>query len=121
MTHSPLAVVILAAGQGTRMKSALPKVLHRIAGRPMLGHVLAVARALGAARTVVVTAPGAEQVAGLLKEWGAETVVQDRQLGTGHAVLAASAVLGDFPGNVLVLFGDTPLLTAATLGKLVRR
>jgi bifunctional UDP-N-acetylglucosamine pyrophosphorylase/glucosamine-1-phosphate N-acetyltransferase len=103
------------------MKSALPKVMHRIAGRPMLGHVLAVARALGAKRMVVVTAPDAEQVAALAKEWGAETVVQDRQLGTGHAVLAARAALGEFAGNVLVLFGDAPLLTAATLGKLVSR
>ena len=121
MTDSPLAVVILAAGQGTRMKSALPKVLHRIAGRPMLGHVLAVARALGAKRMVVVTAPDAAPVAALAKEWGAESAVQDRRLGTGHAVLAARAVLGDFPGNVLVLFGDAPLLTAATLGKLMNR
>ena len=121
MTDTPLAVVILAAGQGTRMKSTLPKVLHRIAGRPMLGHVLAVARALGAARMVVVTAPGAEQVAALAKEWGAESAIQDRQLGTGHAVMAARPALGDFSGNVLVLFGDTPLLTAATLARLVNR
>ena len=119
MTVSPLAVVILAAGQGTRMKSALPKVLHKIAGRPMLGHVLEVARALGAQRMVVVTAPGAEPVAALAKAWGAEAVVQDRQLGTGHAVLAARAALGAFSGNLLVLFGDAPLLTASTLGRLV--
>jgi bifunctional UDP-N-acetylglucosamine pyrophosphorylase/glucosamine-1-phosphate N-acetyltransferase len=68
-----------------------------------------------------VTAPDAAPVATLAKEWGAETAVQDRQLGTGHAVLAARAALGDFSGNVLVLFGDAPLLTAATLGKLVNR
>jgi len=121
MTQTPLAVVILAAGQGTRMKSTLPKVLHKIGGRPMLGHVLAVARALGATRIVVVTAPGADSVAALAKEWGAETVVQDRQLGTGHAVLAARAALGEFSGNVLILFGDAPLLTASTLGRLVAR
>ena len=121
MSPSPLAVVVLAAGQGTRMKSALPKVLHKIAGRPMLGHVLAVARALGAERMVVVTAPGAEPVAALAKEWGAETTVQEKQLGTGHAVLAAKAALGGFSGNVLVLFGDAPLLTAATLGRMVAR
>jgi bifunctional UDP-N-acetylglucosamine pyrophosphorylase/glucosamine-1-phosphate N-acetyltransferase len=114
-----LAVVVLAAGQGTRMKSALPKVLHKIAGRPMLGHVLAVARALGAQRTVVVTAPGAEPVTALAEDWGAETVVQDRQLGTSHAVLAARAALGAFAGNVLILFGDAPLLTAPTLARLV--
>jgi len=116
-----LAVVILAAGQGTRMKSALPKVLHRIGGRPMLGHVLAVARALGAARIVVVTAPDAAPVAALAKEWGADSVVQDSQLGTGHAVLASRPALGDFSGNLLVLFGDTPLLSAETLGRLVGR
>ncbi len=103
------------------MKSTLPKVLHKIAGRPMLGHVLDVARALGAQRMVVITAPGAEPVAALAKEWGAETAVQDRQLGTGHAVLAARPALGAFPGNVLVLFGDAPLLTASTLGRLVAR
>jgi bifunctional UDP-N-acetylglucosamine pyrophosphorylase / glucosamine-1-phosphate N-acetyltransferase len=121
MSPSPLAVVVLAAGQGTRMKSKLPKVLHKIAGRPMLGHVLAVARALGAQRMVVVTAPGAEPVAALAKAWGAETAVQDRQLGTGHAVVAARAALGAFSGNVLVLFGDAPLLTVSTLGRLVAR
>ena len=121
MTESPLAVVILAAGQGTRMKSTLPKVLHKIAGRPMLGHVLDVARALGAQRMVVVTAPGAEPVAALAKEWGAETAVQEKQLGTGHAVAAAKSALGGFSGNVLVLFGDAPLLTAATLGRMVAR
>jgi len=121
MTESPLAVVILAAGQGTRMKSTLPKVLHKIAGRPMLGHVLDVARALGAQRMVVVTAPGAEPVAALAKEWGAEAAVQEKQLGTGHAVAAAKSALGGFSGNVLVLFGDAPLLTAATLGRMVAR
>jgi bifunctional UDP-N-acetylglucosamine pyrophosphorylase / glucosamine-1-phosphate N-acetyltransferase len=121
MTGSPLAVVILAAGQGTRMKSSLPKVLHEIGGRPMLAHVLAVARALGAARTVVVTAPGASAVDALAKAWGADTVVQDRQLGTGHAVLAARSALGEFSGNVLTLFGDAPLLTKATLARLVER
>ena len=121
MTESPLAVVILAAGQGTRMKSTLPKVLHKIAGRPMLGHVLAVARALGAERMVVVAAPGAEPVAALAKEWGAETTVQEKQLGTGHAVLAAKSALDGFSGNVLVLFGDAPLLTATTLGRMVAR
>jgi len=103
------------------MKSSLPKVLHPIAGRPMLAHVLAVARALNAARTVVVTAPDAAPVAALAKEWGAETAVQDRQLGTGHAVLAARPALADFDGNLLVLFGDAPLLTVATLSRLTAR
>jgi bifunctional UDP-N-acetylglucosamine pyrophosphorylase/glucosamine-1-phosphate N-acetyltransferase len=118
---SALAVIVLAAGQGTRMKSALPKVLHPIAGRPMLAHVLAVAKGLGAARIVVITAPDGKPAADLAQQWGAETVVQDRQLGTGHAVLQAQKPLADFDGNLLVLFGDTPLLTLATLTRLTGR
>jgi bifunctional UDP-N-acetylglucosamine pyrophosphorylase/glucosamine-1-phosphate N-acetyltransferase len=121
MTDSQLAVVILAAGQGTRMKSALPKVLHAIGGRPMLAHVLATAKALGAVRIVVVIAPNAQDVAALAREWGAESAVQDRQLGTGHAVLAAEAALSDFKGNLLVLYGDAPLVSEATLKHLVSR
>jgi bifunctional UDP-N-acetylglucosamine pyrophosphorylase/glucosamine-1-phosphate N-acetyltransferase len=121
MNRPALAVLVLAAGQGTRMKSALPKVLHPIGGRPMLAHVLAVAKAMQASRMVVVTAPGADQVAKLANAWGAEAVVQERQLGTGHAVLAAETTLSGFDGNLLVLFGDAPLLTAATLGRLVAR
>jgi bifunctional UDP-N-acetylglucosamine pyrophosphorylase/glucosamine-1-phosphate N-acetyltransferase len=121
MDQSALAVIILAAGQGTRMKSALPKVLHPIGGRPMLGHVLAVAKGLNAARIVVVTAPGADAVATLASQSGAVSVVQERQLGTGHAVLAAENALTGFDGNLLVLFGDAPLLTAATLGRLIAR
>src|SRR5712671_6036800 len=118
MDRPALAVIVLAAGQGTRMKSALPKVMHKIAGRPMLAHVLAVAKALGAARIVVVTAPGAQTVTKLAAEWGAEAVVQERQLGTGHAVLAGEKSLEGFEGNLLVLFGDAPLLTPATLSRL---
>ncbi len=121
MTESPLAVIILAAGQGTRIKSALPKVLHPIAGRPMLGHVLHVARALGASRTLVVAAPGADAVAKLCTEHGAVPVVQDRQLGTGHAVACAEAALNGFTGTLLVLFGDCPLLRPETLKRLVAR
>ena len=119
MSNPPLAVVILAAGQGTRMKSARPKVLHPIGHRPMLAHVLDVARTLSAERVVVVTAPGADEVAALVKTSGGEPVVQDRQLGTGHAVLAAESALRGFTGNLLILFGDAPLLTAATLQRLL--
>jgi bifunctional UDP-N-acetylglucosamine pyrophosphorylase/glucosamine-1-phosphate N-acetyltransferase len=121
MSESQLAVVVLAAGQGTRMKSSLPKVLHRIGGRPMFGHVLAVAQALHAARVVAVTAPGADAVAALAREWGADVAVQDRQLGTGHAVLAAEKALAGFQGRLLVLFGDAPLMSVETLQKLVAR
>jgi bifunctional UDP-N-acetylglucosamine pyrophosphorylase/glucosamine-1-phosphate N-acetyltransferase len=87
----------------------------------MLGHVLAVAKALSAARMVVVTSPGADKVARLASEWGAESAVQDRQLGTGHAVLSAEQALAGFDGDLLVLFGDAPLLTAGTLSKLTGR
>jgi len=107
------AVVVLAAGQGTRMKSSLPKVLHPIAGRPMLGHVLATAAALDAERSVVVVAPGMEQVAAAAAP--ALAAVQRKQLGTGDAVKAARGALAGFEGDVLVLFGDTPLLRAETL------
>jgi len=103
------------------MRSAVPKVLHPIGGRPMLAHVLAAAKELGAERTVVITAPAANGVAGLAAAWGAEAVVQERQLGTGHAVLAAEEKLRGFEGNLLVLFGDAPLLTAATLQRLTDR
>jgi bifunctional UDP-N-acetylglucosamine pyrophosphorylase/glucosamine-1-phosphate N-acetyltransferase len=121
MTESQLAVVVLAAGQGTRMKSAIPKVLHPIGGRPMLRHVLNVADDIGAAKKVVVVAPGASEVEKLAAAHGAATVVQERQLGTGHAVAAAETALKGFDGTLLVLFGDTPLLTAATLNALVSR
>jgi bifunctional UDP-N-acetylglucosamine pyrophosphorylase/glucosamine-1-phosphate N-acetyltransferase len=121
MTNSELAIVILAAGQGTRMKSALPKVLHGIGGRPMLAHVLATAKAVGAVRIVVVIAPGAELVAALAREWGAESVVQKRQLGTADAVQAAEPVLARFDGSVLVLYGDAPLVTEGTLERLAAR
>jgi bifunctional UDP-N-acetylglucosamine pyrophosphorylase/glucosamine-1-phosphate N-acetyltransferase len=101
------------------MKSALPKVLHAIAGRPMLAHVLGVAKEQGAERILVVAAPDAEAVAKLARDWGAETIVQDRQLGTGHAVLRGEMPLAGFEGNLLVLYGDTPLLSATTLKRLI--
>ena len=115
----PLAVVILAAGKGVRMKSALPKVLLPVGGRPMLAHVLDVAHQLGAARTIVITAADAEPVMELARQWDAETVVQDPPLGTGHAVLAAEGLLGDFDGNLLVLFGDTPSIAPRALTPLL--
>jgi bifunctional UDP-N-acetylglucosamine pyrophosphorylase/glucosamine-1-phosphate N-acetyltransferase len=116
---APLAAVILAAGKGTRMKSAQPKVLHRVAGRPLIGHVLAAARALDCARIGVVVAPDLPEVAAAVAP--SMVVVQERQLGTGHAVLAARDFLAGFDGDVMVLYGDTPLLRAQTLARLVAR
>jgi bifunctional UDP-N-acetylglucosamine pyrophosphorylase/glucosamine-1-phosphate N-acetyltransferase len=117
MTQNTLAVVILAAGKGTRMKSDLPKVLHPLAGRPLLHHVQACARALDPARSVVVIGPGMEQVAAAARP--TETAIQHHQRGTADAVGAARPALAGFDGDVLVLYGDTPLLRAATLDALL--
>ena len=114
-----LGIVVLAAGEGTRMRSALPKVLHTICGRPLLGHVLAAADALGAAHTVVVLAPDTiDQVRASLGE-RYSYAVQEPRLGTGHAVLQARPMLHTMTDDVLVLYGDTPLLRATTAQDLV--
>jgi bifunctional UDP-N-acetylglucosamine pyrophosphorylase/glucosamine-1-phosphate N-acetyltransferase len=113
----PIATVILAAGKGTRMRSALPKVLHAIGGRPMVNHVLATAAALDASRQVVVIGPGMDAVAAAVAP--ADTAVQKNQQGTGDAVMAARDALEDFNGTVLILYGDTPLIEADTLRRMV--
>ncbi|GAB2703966.1 bifunctional UDP-N-acetylglucosamine pyrophosphorylase/glucosamine-1-phosphate N-acetyltransferase [Microbacterium marinum] len=112
-----LAVVILAAGQGTRMKSSLPKVLHRIGGRPLVGHVLDTARDLAPAHVVVVVRHDRDLVAGAVLGVAPEVVVvdQDEIPGTGRAVELALDALPDFAGDVLVLSGDTPLADFDTL------
>ncbi|MGH6962617.1 MAG: NTP transferase domain-containing protein, partial [Dongiaceae bacterium] len=113
------AAIILAAGKGTRMKSGLPKVMHRLAGRPMIGHVLDNLAPLGCAPVVVVLAPGMEDVAKAVAPH--PTAVQAQQLGTGHAVLAARTAINGFAGDVLVLFGDTPFISSETIGRLLAR
>ena len=123
MTHEsrpPLAVVVLAAGKGTRMKSDLHKVLHPIAGRPMLEHLLASVAELAPERQVVVVGSGREQ---LEKQLGERAVlaVQEPQLGTGHAVLQAEAALAGFSGDVLVLYGDVPFVSVATMRAMLDR
>ena len=114
----PLAVIVLAAGKGTRMKSDLHKVLHPIAGQPMLLHLLGSIGAVGVARTVIVAGDRREQIEAALAGRGAEVVVQEPQLGTAHAALQAKAVLADFSGLVMVCFGDVPFLAAATVRRL---
>jgi bifunctional UDP-N-acetylglucosamine pyrophosphorylase/glucosamine-1-phosphate N-acetyltransferase len=109
------AAIILAAGAGTRMKSALPKVLHRIAGLPLLGHVAAALKEAGVGRIVVVTAAGGEAVRAYAASLDLESVVQDRQLGTGHAAASAQAALAGFDGRLVVVNGDMPLVTAGTI------
>jgi len=107
------AALILAAGEGTRMKSGLPKVAHPVLGVPMIRLVVAAAREAGCDPVVVVTGHGAHVVEGILA--GESCVRQDRQLGTGHAVMCAREALGGFEGSLLVLSGDTPLMRPATL------
>ncbi|HEX8660288.1 MAG TPA: bifunctional UDP-N-acetylglucosamine diphosphorylase/glucosamine-1-phosphate N-acetyltransferase GlmU [Brevundimonas sp.] len=115
-TH-PRAAIILAAGQGTRMKSALPKVLHPVGGRAMLDHAIDAAEALGCERIVVVVGAHSPEVRDhVVRRLGEDAIaVQDPPLGTGHAVRAAEAVLGDFVGQVVITYGDVPLLRAADI------
>jgi bifunctional UDP-N-acetylglucosamine pyrophosphorylase/glucosamine-1-phosphate N-acetyltransferase len=115
--HSPLAVVILAAGKGTRMKSGRAKVLHEICGWPMLGYSIELAEALAPERRVVVIGRDAEKVR---EAFGgrAEWVLQDPQRGTGDAVLQTRQALQGFRGDVLILYGDTPLLRQETVLRL---
>ncbi len=118
MDSSSVAAIVLAAGKGTRMKSRRHKVLHPLGGRPMLGHLLASLAPFRPARTVVVVGSEREQLEDFLGD-SAETVVQDPQLGTGHAVLQAREALSGFSGDVLILYGDVPLIRDATLKAMV--
>ncbi len=121
MSSVPTALVILAAGQGTRMKSDLPKVLHEIAGAPMLHHAMQAGAALAPERTVIVAGHGADAVraAAQIYDPDAQVVLQEEQLGTAHAARRAEAALDGFDGNVIVLFGDTPFIGPETLEKIV--
>lgn len=114
---SDLVTVILAAGKGTRMKSKLPKVLHKAAGKSMVQHVIDAAKAAGAKRNIVVTGFGGDVVRQALGDQ-AEFAEQKEQLGTGHAVLQTADLLKDEQGTVMVLCGDTPLLTGELLKNL---
>ena len=105
---TPLAVVILAAGKGTRMKSSLPKVMHKIAGRPMINWLISAVEPLNPDKIIVVTAPDMDDVAKAVSPH--QCVIQKEQLGTGDAVKPAIAALKDFTGKVLVLLGDEPFL-----------
>ncbi len=112
-----VSVIVLAAGQGTRMNSDLPKALHRLAGVPLLHHALAAARSLDPARIVTVTGHGSEAVgnAALAFDEAVDAVLQDPQLGTAHAVAQAAPLLAGTEGEAIVLYGDTPLIREETL------
>lgn len=117
---APLAIVVLAAGKGTRMKSDLHKVLHPIAGRPMLEHLLASAAQLAPERQVVVAGHGRDQLERALGS-RATIAVQDPQLGTGHAVQQAHQALTGFDGDVLILYGDVPFVRPETMRAMIER
>ena len=120
MSDNPVSVVVLAAGQGSRMQSDLPKVLHRLAGVPLVGHALAAARSLEPEQVIVVAGHGAEAVGRAVTKLDPEArlVLQAEQLGTGHAVRQALPELEGFEGKVLVLYGDTPFIGQDTLAAL---
>lgn len=125
MTDTTIAAIILAAGKGTRMKSDLHKVLHPIAGRPMLMHLVEAVEALNPARKVVIVGSGRDQLAAALGNT-AELAVQEPQYGTGHAVQQAEAALSGFAkenpdGDVLILYGDVPFVPTATMQAMIDR
>ena len=113
---SKMVAVILAAGKGTRMRSKLPKVLHKVGGKPMLEHVMTAAETAGADKSIVVVGFESEQVAEFIGT-RAQIAVQAEQLGTGHAVMQTADLLKDFSGTVMIICGDTPLLDGCELKK----
>jgi bifunctional UDP-N-acetylglucosamine pyrophosphorylase/glucosamine-1-phosphate N-acetyltransferase len=121
MNQSKFSAVILAAGQGTRMRSDTHKVLHPIAGKPMLLHLLATVESLGAERRVVVVGKGRDQLEAALDGHGVETALQADQKGTAHAVQMAEDALSGFEGPVVILYGDTPFVTRETLQRMLTR
>ena len=113
----PVSLIVLAAGMGTRMNSDLPKVLHKVAAAPLLHHALQAGASLSPDKVVVVTGHGAEEVARAARGYdeAIETVLQEPQLGTAHAVAQAAPLLADAPGEAIVLYGDTPFIRPETL------
>jgi bifunctional UDP-N-acetylglucosamine pyrophosphorylase/glucosamine-1-phosphate N-acetyltransferase len=116
-----LGVIILAAGQGTRMKSDVPKVLHKLGGKPLLLHVLQVSQAFQPRRTAVVVGHGAGAVRQIYGAGELAWVVQEKQLGTGHAVLSAQESFSDFDGDILILSGDVPLIPERIIARMLAR
>ncbi|AMO71861.1 bifunctional UDP-N-acetylglucosamine diphosphorylase/glucosamine-1-phosphate N-acetyltransferase GlmU [Sphingorhabdus sp. M41] len=121
MSDRPLAAIILAAGQGTRMKSEKHKVLHPIAGKPMLHHLLDTVDSIGVERTVIVVGARREQIEESVKGRNVAIAVQEDQLGTGHAVAQAHDALKGFAGDVLILYGDVPMVSADTMRDMIYR
>ncbi|MBN2416239.1 NTP transferase domain-containing protein [bacterium] len=120
MTTRPVMAVILAAGKGTRMKSDKAKVLHTILGKPLVGYVIDACRKGGVDRIMLVIGHQADLVRSVIGD-GVEYALQERQLGTGHALLTAAETAGAYSGDVLVLVGDAPFLTGEILARLIER
>jgi bifunctional UDP-N-acetylglucosamine pyrophosphorylase/glucosamine-1-phosphate N-acetyltransferase len=116
-----LSVIVLAAGKGTRMKSSRAKVLHEVFFKPMLHHVLDAIEPLGSGRTVVIVGHQEERVRDALKDYDVEIVVQQEQLGTGHAVQMAGPVIPERDGLVMILCGDTPLISTSALQQMIKK
>lgn len=121
MSARPIAAVVLAAGMGTRMKSGLHKVLHPVAGAPMLMHLLESVRALSPERQVIVVGARRDQVEKAVARQDVTVVTQEPQLGTGHAVLQARSALAGFEGDVLILYGDVPMVRHETMQRMIDR
>jgi len=119
LQNRSIVAILLAAGEGVRMKSGLAKVLHQVSGRPMVQWVISAVREAGVERIILVIGHRREMVRDALRDEGVEFVVQATQRGTAHAVLQAEAILRDFSGTVLVLCGDVPLLRARTIKDLL--
>jgi bifunctional UDP-N-acetylglucosamine pyrophosphorylase/glucosamine-1-phosphate N-acetyltransferase len=116
-----VAIVILAAGKGKRMKSNLPKVLHRIGDKPMIDYVISTAKKINPQRVIVVIGHKYQMVKDYLKDSNLEFVIQEEQLGTGHAVMQTQKILFDFDGTIVILCGDVPFLKAETIKKLIQK
>jgi UDP-N-acetylglucosamine diphosphorylase/glucosamine-1-phosphate N-acetyltransferase len=121
MQVKDLAVIILAAGKGTRMKSSLAKVLHPLSSRPILAYLLDTVQTLSPKEILLVVGHQADKVESQFQNPAYKFVLQKEQLGTGHAVMQTEAELSDFDGDVLILCGDMPFLRSATLEELIRR
>lgn len=119
MSQGKLAAIILAAGQGKRMKSDLPKVLHEVGGKPMIVHVINQAKSCGATPIVVIVGHKREMVIDVVEGQGQQWAVQEQQLGTGHAVQSAEEKFRGYKGDVIVLSGDVPLLRSETISSLL--
>jgi UDP-N-acetylglucosamine diphosphorylase/glucosamine-1-phosphate N-acetyltransferase len=115
----PIIAIILAAGRGKRMKSDLPKVLHKLCGKPMVEYVIETAKKVGVEKIILVVGHKREKTQKLLKHLDVEFVIQEEQLGTGHAVMQAKKHLANFDGDILILCGDVPLLKSDTVRRLL--